>query len=147
MTVRHLHTQLGRPVWIKACAVPLHAQMKATFEALAREHGGRLTKAQAVELLQQGSSNANGGSEAAELLWAEMGLAEDAFITEVSLACACCCRQLACGPCKCSSSLNLHMQPYHTQVMRYWTATRPVRLPVQARGLSDARCAYCTGCT
>ena len=58
--------------------------MKTTFEGLAEQHGGRLCKARAVELLKH-AANGNGGSEAAELLWAEMGLAEDAFITEVLL--------------------------------------------------------------
>ena len=70
-----------------------HLQMKATFQALAKDGGGRLDKAHAVQLLQQsttGSADGSSGSEAAELLWAEMGLAKDAFITEVmSQLCAC----------------------------------------------------------
>ena len=71
---------------LRLCACP-QQQIKKTFEALAREHGGHLRKEQAIELLKQGAANGNGNgrSEAAELLWAEMGLAEDAFITEVPL--------------------------------------------------------------
>ena len=67
---------------VSACRL----QITTTFEALAGQHGGRLKKAQAVKLLQQGASNGNGSgssTEAAEQLWAEMGLADNAFITEV----------------------------------------------------------------
>lgn len=63
--------------------------MKATFHALAQDRGGRLQKSHAVELLRQGvqkdSASQASGLEAAELLWAEMGLTGDDFITEVCL--------------------------------------------------------------
>ena len=51
------------------------------LKAIARDHGGRLTRSQATEALQ-GSSDA-GGSERIDVLWTEMGLAADAAITKV----------------------------------------------------------------
>ena len=64
-------------------------QIAATFAALAREHNGRLDKAQTLGLLRTlrlGESESEGQrSEAAEALWTEMGLAEDAFITQARM--------------------------------------------------------------
>lgn len=56
-------------------------QIAATFAALADEHGGFLDKRQTLELL---ASVGVEGSEAADLLWQEMGLDEDAHITQAS---------------------------------------------------------------
>lgn len=51
------------------------------FAALARRHGGQLSREQTVALLA--SAGLGEGGEHVELLWSEMGLAPDAFITQV----------------------------------------------------------------
>lgn len=56
------------------------------FAALARRHGGQLSREQTVALLA--SVGLGEGGEHVELLWSEMGLAPDAFITQVQLALA-----------------------------------------------------------
>ena len=51
------------------------------FAALARRHGGQLSREQTVALLA--SVGLGEGGEHVELLWSEMGLAPNAFITQV----------------------------------------------------------------
>jgi len=54
------------------------------FAALARRHGGRLSRAQTVALLA--SVGVGEGGEQVELLWSEMGLAPNAHITQARAA-------------------------------------------------------------
>ena len=61
--------------------------MASTFAALAREHGGSLNKQQVLDLVTSTGIGKGQDAEAADLLWGEMGLAENAHITEVSLSC------------------------------------------------------------
>ena len=61
--------------------------MASTFAALAREHGGSLNKQQVLDLVTSTGIGRGQDAEAADLLWGEMGLAENAHITEVSLSC------------------------------------------------------------
>ncbi len=49
--------------------------------ALAKEYGGQLNLDQIVEVLR--GTGVGEGGELAELLWTEMGLSEDAHITQV----------------------------------------------------------------
>lgn len=49
--------------------------------ALAKEYGGQLNREQIVEVLRD--AGVGEGGELAELLWTEMGLSEDAHITQV----------------------------------------------------------------
>ncbi|KAK9809577.1 hypothetical protein WJX73_003787 [Symbiochloris irregularis] len=84
---RYLSLVNDDPAHLPGLSPALRSQMKATFHALAKDRGGRLGKAHAVELLNQGAKNGDGpgGREAAETLWAEMGLnGEDTFITEAA---------------------------------------------------------------
>ena len=53
------------------------------FAALARRHGGQLSREQTVALLA--SVGLGEGGEHVELLWSEMGLAPDAYITQVRI--------------------------------------------------------------
>ena len=56
-------------------------------QAIARQYGGRLTRAQATELLQAQSPAGGGrGAEQCDVLWTEMGLPEDAAITKAPLS-------------------------------------------------------------
>ncbi len=50
--------------------------------ALAKKYGGQLNRAQIVEVLH--GAGVGEGGELAELLWTEMGLSEDAHITQVA---------------------------------------------------------------
>ena len=52
------------------------------LQAIARDHGGRLNRAQATAALRSSSGDA-GGAEMVDVLWTEMGLAADAAITKV----------------------------------------------------------------
>ncbi|KAK9810028.1 hypothetical protein WJX72_003602 [[Myrmecia] bisecta] len=57
-------------------------QINATFDALARNHGGRLDRHQTLELLQRTGADGGVNREVAETIWTEMGLAQDAHITQ-----------------------------------------------------------------
>lgn len=65
--------------------IPCRKQISSTFVALAKQHGGYLGKEQALELLSSVGMEGKEKHEAAELLWSEMRLAEDAHITEANL--------------------------------------------------------------
>lgn len=52
-------------------------------QAIAREHGGRLNRAQATEVLQGHGPASASGAELCDVLWTEMGLSADAAITKV----------------------------------------------------------------
>jgi hypothetical protein len=49
--------------------------------ALAKEYGGRLSRAQTIDVLQ--AAGMGEGGELAELLWTEMGLPENGHVTQV----------------------------------------------------------------
>ncbi|BDA49631.1 probable 2-oxoglutarate dehydrogenase E1 component [Coccomyxa sp. Obi] len=57
-------------------------EISATFAALAKEYGGQLNREQIVEVLR--GAGVGEGGELAELLWTEMGLSEDAHITQAA---------------------------------------------------------------
>lgn len=60
-----------------------------TSRALAKEYGGQLNREQIVEVLH--AAGVGEGGELAELLWTEMGLSQDAHITQVPSLNACLC--------------------------------------------------------
>ena len=66
------------------------------FAALARRHGGQLSRAQTVALLA--SVGLGEGGEHVELLWSEMGLAPDASVTQARPGAGRCCALPALGP-------------------------------------------------
>lgn len=66
-------------------------QIAATFAALAKQHNGVLGKQEALQLLSTVGMEGKEKQEAADLLWSEMRLAEDAHITEVNTLCLCPC--------------------------------------------------------
>ncbi len=75
------------------------------FAALARRHGGRLSRAQTVALLA--SVGMGEGGEQVELLWSEMGLAPDAHITQARAALG----GAACAPGAAGSAHCAHRPP------------------------------------
>jgi hypothetical protein len=68
----------------RACGGAQRREAAAVFAALARRHGGRLSRAQTVALLA--SVGVGEGGEQVELLWSEMGLAPNAHITQARAA-------------------------------------------------------------
>ena len=65
--------------------VPLRKEIAATFQALAKQHGGFIRKEEAIELLSSIGGEHEDKQEAADQLWDELRLAHDDHITEVCL--------------------------------------------------------------
>lgn len=61
----------------------LASPINCFLQAIARKHGGRLSRAQATEALQGQGPTGGSGAELCDVLWTEMGLANNAAITKV----------------------------------------------------------------